>query len=216
MQLYVLDKPPRQDLVAYFAHVGTWVKILEGKDVRDACPACAHSIYRLVSPLVIQNSDGAELPLLDCSWCMRCMIFTEECAQRIESAGLRARFDPVEVRYEGRGEAGNNVHNPFTGRRFRWPLGAVVARLDLARMEIPESPECPRCKERFYTSKKEPLHLLCEPGSEDALISVREFTSFWGRRLFVSEVGRELMNRAKVTNVDLRCVGEVEFVVGVA
>ena len=211
MKLYLLDLPPRQDLVAYFAHVGTWKKIIDGKDVRDACPTCEHSIYRLVSPLVIQNSDGPDLPLRDCSWCMRCMIVTEECAQRIEAVGLRAQFDPVQVQYEGSGEAGNNEHNPFAGRRFRWPRGAVVAHLDLARMEIPESPACPRCKERFYTSKKEPLHLRCERGAESALLSVQEFASFWGRRLYVSEVGKELVERAEVTNVNLRCVGDVVF-----
>jgi hypothetical protein len=139
------------------------------------------------------------------------MIVTEECARRIEGVGLRVQFDPVEVRYEGSGEAGNNVHNPFAGGRFRWPRGAVVAQLDLAQMGIPESPECPMCKERFYTSKQEPIHLLCEAGSERALLSVREFANFTGRRLFVSEVGRELLERAQVANVDLRCVGSVEF-----
>jgi len=139
------------------------------------------------------------------------MIVTEECAQRIEGAGLRAQFDPVEVQFEGHEEAGNNVHNPFAGRRFRWPRGGVVAQLDLARMGVPESPECPTCKERFYTSKQEPIHLRCEAGAESALLSVREFAGFWGRRLFVSEVGRELLERAHITNVDLRCVGEVQF-----
>jgi len=208
MNVYYLDRASSGDYSDAFI-TATWSAISVPHSDGVQCPECKLGLELLVPPFRLEDGGDPVTEVADFAWGLFYLcVVTEQCAEKLEGAGLSLEFIPVDVPPMVKGYKGRLHKNIFAGRSMYVMRAKGQAHLDpIASGLTPQMP-CGTCNQTFYGKPIKQTGLVVariEPASSNCfhVIGGNEYT------IFVTEEARSRILPLKLTNLEFKLAGKL-------
>jgi hypothetical protein len=190
---------------AHFSALGTWFP-----DPWTVCSSCGNDNQICIEPLLVQWEPSTDR-IGDFSWdgpFGYVFIVQRRVVDLFQSNGMECDF--LRVKYvppESKRRRAKCVPYPYTGPELRWAECNTLLDLDMNASGVEVKMSCPVCGTIKYTFRKEGIVIRRNQWHGENLFRIR--TNGRSAATFVTEEGRQLLQKAKCSNVAFSVAGEI-------
>jgi hypothetical protein len=188
---------------AHFSALGTWVS------QRDPCNACGWHWQDYGEPLLVQWEPSTDA-IGDFSWdgpFGYLFLVKEHVAEFLRVNHYKCNFLSVEyVAPEGKGKAKRDPY-PNNGPKVMWVVCNSFVDLDMEASAVVVTESCSVCGKLNYTFRNKGIIIRRTNWNGERMLRIT--TNGSSLATFVSEEGRELIERQRLSNVAFSEAGEI-------
>jgi hypothetical protein len=208
MNVYHLDSAGSGDYSDAFI-TATWSTISVPHAEGGWCPECKANLSILVPPFRLEDEGDLVTTVADFAWGLfyRCVV-TEQCAEKLESAGLSLEFIPVDVPQMVKDHEGRWHKNVFAGRSMYVLRAKGQAHLDPVASGLTPQVPCGTCHRISYGNPIKRTGLVVariEPPSSNCFHVIGSNPLI----IFVTEEARSKILPLKLTNLEFKLAGKL-------
>lgn len=180
---------------AHFAAVGTWIAR------RNPCNACGWHWQEYGPPLQVQWEPSSRA-IGDFSWdgpFGYLFIATQRVVDYFREMHIDCDFFPVKYVEPERKSVGKCVSYPYDGPSLMWGLCRSFVKLDTISSNVVLTSSCPECGDSRYTFRNKGIIIRENDWGGERMFRI--ISNGNSKATFVTEEGRELIQRGGFTNV---------------
>jgi hypothetical protein len=188
---------------AYFSVLGKWVS------KRDPCNACGWHWQELGPPLLIGWEPSADV-LGDFSWngpFGYTFLVKEHAAARLRDMQVACDYFPVEYTAPIRAGSAKCVAIPYVGPQLTGALCQSFVELDMHASEVTKTKSCSVCGWLKYSFRYDGIVIRERDWHGENMFRIT--TNGRSEATFVTEHGREMIEREQLTNIAFSEAGEI-------
>jgi hypothetical protein len=208
MNVYYLDRASSGDYSDAFI-TATWSAISVPHSDGVQCPECKLGLELLVPPFRLEDGGDPVTEVADFAWgFFYWCVVTEQCAEKLDSAGLSLDFIPVDVPQMVKDHEGRLHKNIFAGRSMYVMRAKGQAHLDPIASGLTPQVPCSTCHRISYGNPVKRTGLVVariEPPSSNCFHVIGSNPLI----IFVTEEARSKILPLKLTNLEFKLAGKL-------